>query len=265
MNTLKLYIRSSKMLLKGHMQYPFSFFAQTLGQIMMIGGELAAVLLIFDRFTALGRWSAGEILFFFGMMQSTFALVEFFGRGIAVFCTRVQNGSFDTILLRPRNTLVQVICSEMDPRRMGGVLVGIGAMVMAGNILALQWTGLKVLCLAIAFVGSIALVMGLFLVEAVMGFFSVKSIEVINILTYGGRAACQYPVDIYPKPLKALFLYVAPFALTLHMPVSYVLGTSLFGEAALVPFIAPFAGVGFFCLMLLLWKIGVRHYRSTGS
>lgn len=265
MDTLKYCLHASRMLLKSHLQYPSSFFWHTVAMAAMTGGDLCTVLLLFGRFTSLGKWNAGEILMFFAMMQVTFSLVEWFGRGISSFGSLVRSGGFDTVLLRPRGLLTQVLCSQMDPRRLGSVLVGLAALYMATRLTGLVWTPLKLLCAFLSMAGTFALLLGLFLIEAVLCIFSVKSIEMVNILTYGGRSTCQYPIDIYPRPVRFLFMFIAPFALTTHIPVAYLLDKPLIGEAAWVAFVSPISGFAVLALMLLVWRLGVRKYRSTGS
>lgn len=265
MDTLRFGLHSSRMLLKSHLQYPGSFFWHTVAMAAMTGGELGAVLLLFGRFGALGQWSGGEILLFFGMMQFAFSMVEWFGRGISSFSPMVQSGGFDTVLLRPRGAFVQVLFGQMDPRRLGSALVGLAAMAMATHLTGLVWTTPKIACICIALAGTFALLLGLFLIEAVLCIFSVKSIEVINILTYGGRTACQYPIDIYPRPMRALFLFIAPFGLTLHLPAAYILDKPFLGEVPWMAFASPLSGFAILGLMLLVWRMGVRKYRSTGS
>ena len=85
------------------------------------------------------------------------------------------------------------------------------------------------------------------------------------MLTYGGRQTCQYPVDLYPSPLKTLFTWVAPFALCMHLPVSYLLGKPLFRATIALVAASPLTGFAFFGIMTQVWRLGVRHYRSTGS
>ncbi len=74
MNTLKLYLRSVQMLMKSRLQYPVSFFLQTLAQLVMEAGEMMAVLLLIDRFGSMKDWSGGDLLVFFGIMSITFYL-----------------------------------------------------------------------------------------------------------------------------------------------------------------------------------------------
>ena len=262
---MKYVIHAVKMLFKSAMQYRASLLMQVIAQFVMTGGEMLAVVVLLSRFQVVGRWGAGEIMFFFGVMQATFALTELLGRGVTAFTGFVQRGDFDALILRPRPLLLQVMLSQLDPRRLGSFLVGVIAVLVAGARLNIQWTAMKVLLLTEVVLGSMLLLLGLFLVEATMSFFSVKSIEMVNILTYGGRSACQYPVDVYPGVLRFLFTYLAPFAMCMHWPVSWILGAPMTTLPVWAYFLTPLAGAVFFAVMVKVWYIGVKHYRSTGS
>ena len=255
-----------RMLIKSAAQYRTSFIMQTLAQFVMAAGEFLAVVVLMARFTTLGQWTAEEIMLFWGVMQLTFAFCEFLGRGISNFSYYVGSGEFDTMLLRPKPLLVQMICARSDPRRAGVIVVGLAAIVAASLRLHLVWTVQKAVLLLLACTGTFFLLMGLFLIEATFSFFSVRSIEMVNVLTYGGRSACEYPVDVYPKPLRLLFTFVAPFALCMHLPVSHLLGKPLFDLPMWCVYLAPMAGPVFFVLMACVWRFfGAQHYRSTGT
>ena len=266
MDTLKLYFKSMGMLIKSQLQYPASFFMQTLAQLVMEGGELLAVFLIVDRFGRLGRWTPGDLYFFFGLMSVTFYLTEFLGRGVTgAFPGMVRSGQLDTLLLRPRGVLTQVLCSAIDPRRITCIAVGTTAMIVGSRMSAVEWTFLKALALGESILLGMLLILGLFLIEAVFTIHSVKSVELVNALTYGGRSACQYPIDIFPRPLRLLFTVAAPFALTLHVPAAYILGKPLYGWPDWTAFVTPLAGAALFLVMYLVFQKAMRFYRSTGS
>ena len=266
MNTLYLYIRSMGMLLKSHLQYPASFFMQTLAQLVMEGGEMMAVILIIDRFNNLNQWTGGDLFIFFGIMSVSFYLTEFFGRGVTgEFPSLVRSGKLDTLLLRPRGILTQVLCSAIDPRRITCIAVGVAAIIMGSMITGLHWTFLKVLVLAESILMSCMLILGLFLIEALFCIHSVKSVELVNALTYGGRSACQYPIDTYPRPLRILFTVIAPFALTMHVPAAWILDKPLYGWPTWTVFVTPLSGAVVLTVMVLLFHRGIRFYRSTGS
>ena len=266
MDGIRIYIRSMRMLLKSHMQYPASFVMQTVAQLVMMSGELLAVLLVIDRFDSLNQWSGGDIMVFFGVMTISFYLTEFFGRGLTGnFSALIRSGQLDTFFLRPRGILTQVLLSAIDPRRISCIAVGVAALWMGCARSAVEWTPLKALALAEAVLLGSMLILGLFMIEAIFAVHSVKSIEVVNVLTYGGQSACKYPIDIYPTPLRAVFTIVAPFSLTMHAPVSYFLGKTLFGWPAWAAFVCPLAGAAFFGIMYLLFRRALTFYRSTGS
>ena len=266
MNTLKLYFRSMVMLLKSQMQYPASFLMQTVAQLVMESGEMLAVILIVDRFDSLNQWMPGDLYFFFGMMSVTFYLTECFGRGITgAFPAMVRSGQLDTLLLRPRGVLNQVLCSAIDPRRIACIAVGTTALTLGSRMAAVEWTVPKALALGEAVLMGMLLVLGLFMVEAVFCIHSIKSVELVNALTYGGRSACQYPIDIYPRPLRLLFSIAAPFSLTLHVPGAYILGKPLYGWPAWTAFVTPLAGAALFLAMYLVFQKAMTFYRSTGS
>ena len=266
MDTVKLYCRSMAMLLKSQLQYPASFLMQTLAQLVMEAGEFMAVILIVDRFDRLHQWLPGDLYFFFGVMSVTFYLTEILGRGVTgAFPGMVRSGELDTLLLRPRGVMTQVLCSAIDPRRVACVAVGAAALAIGSRMSAVNWTAGKALLLGESILLGILLILGLFLIEAVLCVYSVKSIELVNAITYGGRSACQYPIDVFARPLRIFFTVVAPFALVMHVPAAYILGKPLYGWPAWTAFVCPLSGAAVFAVMYCVFRRAMRHYRSTGS
>ena len=266
MDTIRLYLHSMRMLIRSQLQYPLSFFMQTLAQLVMEGGEMMAVILLVDRFERLNRWEGGDLYFFFGLMAVTFYLTECFGRGITGnFPYLVRTGQLDTFLLRPRGVMTQAMCSAADPRRITCIAVGAAALAIGSRMSRIQWSAAKVLLMAEAVACGSILILGLFTIEAIFSIYSVKSIELVNALTYGGRSACEYPIDTYPRPLRVLFTVLAPFALTLHVPGSVILGKPLFDWPGWAVWLSPLSGIVFFALIWICFQKAMRHYRSTGS
>ena len=175
----------------------------------------------------------------------------------------MHSGEFDTCWPAP-GLFVQVICARLDPRRLGGILVGLCALALAAAGQPIAWSWGKALLLLVSCLGSALLLLGLFLIEATVSFFSVKSIEMVNVLTYGGAPPASIR-RIFTPPLRLLFTFVAPFALCMHLPVSWVLDKPLWGASYGAALLAPLAGAVFFGVMVRVWYWGVRHYRSTGS
>ncbi len=266
MNTVKLYLRSMAMFIRCQLQYPASFLLQTLAQLIMEGGEMLAVILIIDRFDRLHQWEAGDLFFFFGLMSVTFYLTECFGRGLTgEFPSMVRTGRLDTLLLRPRGILTQVLCSAADPRRISCIAVGVAALAVGSGLSAIRWTLWKAVLLAESILFGTVLILGLFMIEAIFCIYSVKSVELVNALTYGGRSACEYPVTVYPRPLRVLFSTLAPFALVLQVPAGFILGKPLWAWPLWTAFACPLSGILVFGIIFFFFHRALRFYRSTGS
>ncbi len=266
MNTVKLYLRSMAMFIRCQLQYPASFLLQTLAQLIMEGGEMLAVILIIDRFDRLHQWEAGDLFFFFGLMSVTFYLTECFGRGLTgEFPSMVRTGRLDTLLLRPRGILTQVLCSAADPRRISCIAVGVAALAVGSGLSAIRWTLWKAVLLAESILFGVVLILGLFMIEAIFCIYSVKSVELVNALTYGGRSACEYPVTVYPRPLRVLFSTLAPFALVLQVPAGFILGKPLWAWPLWTAFACPLSGILVFGIIFFFFHRALRFYRSTGS
>ena len=71
---------------------------------------------------------------------------------------------------------------------------------------------------------------------------------------------------LVPSIVFLVFTFVIPVGLCLQFPVCRVLGKPLGGvNIGSWVWLTPLAGPCFLGLMGLLWKWGLKHYRSTGS
>jgi ABC-2 type transport system permease protein len=76
----------------------------------------------------------------------------------------------------------------------------------------------------------------------------------------------QYPLSIYRTELRQFFTYVVPLATVTYFPVLAILGRSdPLGSSLTFQYVAPLFGLIFLLVCLQIWKVGVRHYHSTGS
>ena len=108
------------------------------------------------------------------------------------------------------------------------------------------------------------LFLGLLLLQASACFWTLESLEVFNILTYGGIQAAAYPLDIYKKWLRDFVLYIVPLGSRNYLPSAVLFGKDL-PFPAWSAYLAPLAGAAFLALGVLAWRAGVRSYRSSGS
>ena len=268
MLTLRLYSKLVGVRVRSQMQYRVSFVVDTLGAALAIFVEFITLALVLSRFGTIGGWTLGEIAFLYGLAEGAFGAMDMFFSGFdpSTFAVHVQRGTFDQFLLRPLGLPLQLFTSEFVLRRVGRILNGLLIWAFALSITPVYWTPLKLLYLPVVFVSTVLFFGGLFVAGAAICFWTVESIEVINIFTYGGTTMMSYPMHIYDQWMQRFFLFVIPSGLLVYYPALFFLDKpDPLGLPPFAPFLAPFAGAGTLLVAFALWWLGVRHYTSTGT
>lgn len=179
-----------------------------------------------------------------------------------MFSQLVSQGEFDRVLVRPRNTVLQVLGARFEFSRIGRFVLSLTILVVALIRLDLQmnlWRGLTLLLMVVC--GALIFA-GIFMLAATLCFWTIQGIEVANIFTDGGREMAQYPLNIYPKGFMWFFTFVIPFGTVNYLPLRWLLGRS--GSQAWHA-VTPLLGLLFLIPCVLLWRYGVKKYQSAGS
>jgi len=260
---MKLYFKYMVLLFKAQMQYRASFLFLTLGQCLTPFTAFAGLYFMFDRFGQLKGWELHEVLLCFAVTMITFSITEIFARGFDTFSSLVVSGDFDRLLVRPRSTVVQVLGSRFEFARIGRLILSTGVLVWAAIHVNVDWTLLKIVSLLLMVASGVVIFTGIFIVAASVSFWTVQGLEIANIFTDGGREMTQYPLSIYRTWVRRFFTFVIPFGCFNYLPLMFILGRT--EGSGIVYALSPLAGFLFLIPCLIVWRIGVRHYRSTGS
>ncbi len=255
-----LYLKYLKMIIRSQLQYPLSFGFLVFGQFLVSFSAFLSVYLLFMRFETIGGYSFSEVAICYAVIGIAFSLTECFARGFDAFSSLVKSGGFDRILLRPQNEILQILGSRFELTRLGRVVQSVIVMVMAIGLSDVVWTVPKALTLAFMIIGGIGIFTGVFILGATVSFFTVEGIEIINILTDGGREIASYPLNIYNKWVTRFFTFIIPFGCINYLPLMYITGRINENYTLL-----PLVGLLYILPCLLVWRYGVSKYRSTGS
>jgi ABC-2 type transport system permease protein len=267
-HTLHLYLRLISIQIRSQLQYPVSFWLDVVGTGVSLATFFVSLALILQRFGNLGGWTIGEIAFLFGLLETSFGLMDmvFGGFDPANFGRRVRRGTFDQLLLRPVNITVQVLGDDFILRRLGRIAQGAVIFVIALNTTTIHWTLGKMLYLPLVILGIVLFFGGLFIIGSTITFWTVESIEVMNIFTYGSSELISYPMHIYPDWLRSFFTFIIPAALLNYYPALYFLDKAdPLGMPPFMRYLSPLAGLLVLLVALLFWRFGIRHYQSTGT
>jgi ABC-2 type transport system permease protein len=259
-----MYARYIGVSIRSQMQYRASFMLFTIASFLGTGIEFLSIWVLFDRFGNLQGWRMAEVALFYGMAHVAFAVTEGVTRGLDVFHLMVKSGDFDRLLLRPRTTLLQLLGQELQLMRLGRLLQGLAVLLWAGGALDVSWSLPRLALLIGTIAGAACMFGGLIIIQATLAFWTTESLEVVNCATYGGVYAAEYPLAIYRRWFRRFFTFVVPLACVCYLPGLAILGR-VEGPRLVWHCLSPLAGVVFLAAAVQLWKLGVRHYRSTGS
>ena len=267
-SVLDVYRRLLGAQIRGQMQYRVAFWLDLWATALIVLFEFGSVALVLQRFEHIQGWTIGEVAFLYGLVEIAFGTMDmiFSGFDPGRFGRHVRRGTFDQLLLRPAPITVQVLGNEFLLRRLGRIAVGSGIFILGLQRTAVAWTAVKLLYLPWVVVGMICFFGGLFIIGATITFWTVESIEVMNILTYGGSFTISYPMSIYRDWMRRFFTYFVPAIFLNYYPALYFLDKpDPFGLPAFAPFLSPLVGMGTLALALAFWRFGVKHYQSTGT
>jgi len=263
-----LYFRLISIQVRSQMQYRFSFWMEVLSTMLLNGSYFLALYLVLQQFETIAGWRLGEVAFLAGMVELSFALMDMFFSGFDpdAFSPFVWKGSFDQLLLRPLPITFQVLSSRFVLRRLGRIMEGLVIFIFALILTDVPWSALKIVYLFMVLISQVIVYGALFMVGSTLTFWTVKPIEAVNIVTYGGTEMMTYPMNIYPLWLRRFFTYILPFIFMNYYPALFFLGKAdPLGFPVFAPFLAPFAALVVMFLSFKFWKFGLRHYQGTGS
>lgn len=262
----RLYRRYVAAQVRAQLQYPAAFALQVAGTLLITAVEFVGVWALLRRFGNVRGWELPEVAILYGLVMLGFSTAEMVGRGFDMFYRQVRGGDFDRLLLRPRNTVLQVAGAEFAFARLGRWLQAAVILTWGLAAAAIPWTPARALLLVETAAAVTVLFLGVFVATAAITFWTIQSLEVFAIVTNGAVDAGSYPATVYRGFLRRFLFYVVPVATVTYFPVAALLGRpDPLGTPPWFGWAAPAAAPLFLAAALLLWHLGVRHYSSTGS
>lgn len=263
---LGLYARLIGAHVRGQMQYRVSFVLALLGSTVGTAIEFGAILVLFSRMPAIAGWTLWQVALLYAIAETSFASAELVGSALDDFQVRVALGTFDRVLTRPRGAFFQVLAEDLALRRLGRVLQGVVVLAVAMHKVDVTWSGDKLLVLGVGLACGIAIFFSVFVLAASFCFWSIEGKEATHVFSYGGVTLVEYPIDIYADWLKRFVTFLLPLAFVSYYPALYVLDRSdPLGLPGWARLLSPAAAAVLATAASLAWRLGVRHYQSTGS
>lgn len=258
---IKLYFKYFSIQVKALLEYKKSFTFSIIGQIISSFFSLLSIYFLFDKFGNIEGFTFNNILICFVVAYVGFSVSECFFRGFDHFEKMISNGEFDRILTRPRGLMFQVLASKIEFEKMGrtvsAIIVLILLLITKNELIRLD----RIFTIITMIGGSIVIYSSLYVLKGGICFFTTQSLEIMNIFSDGSRDLTQYPLSIYHKYVQKFFTYILPLAFVNYFPLLYVIGRT----QNKLYMLSPIVSVVFVIPCYIVWRTGVRKYKSTGS
>lgn len=264
--TLYVYRRLVGARLRSDMQYRTSFVLFLVGQIFVGAADFLAIAVIFGRVDSLGGWSVGEVAFLFGMSSLAFGVGDIFISQVELAAQHIKAGTFDAFLVRPIGALWQLSAFEFATRRVGRMVQPVVVLAIALSRLDVHWTPAHVALIPMTLVVGVAIYGSIWVLTSSLSFWTVETQELANSFTYGGNTLTSYPIDVFSGVLRRIVIFVVPIAFVAYFPAVVLFDKPMpFDLPRWVAWLGPFVAALLVGLARAVWRLALRHYRSTGS
>ncbi len=266
MQTALLYARLVRAQVRSQTQYRASFVLDLASSGMLLVLDVGAILVLFRVTPALGGYSVREVLVMVGLGSCAFSTADMAVGNVERLRVYVRTGLLDAVLTRPLSSLGQLVALDFSARRTGRTIQAIVLLAVSVIVAGVDWTPARVAMVVLAPVCGAVFFASVYVAGATVAFWFIESGELANAFTYGGRDFTTYPVTVYGGWFRRIFAYGLGFAFVSYYPGLVLLGRpDPLGAPRQIAWLAPLVAALAAVAASLVWRTGVRHYRSTGS
>ena len=247
---------------KMRLAYRMDFVVDTLAVSFSMVIQLSVLSVLFSKIRALDGWSFEEVLFIYGFSLLPLGLFNLISVNFYGFADKyIIGGKFDRVLLRPVNTLVQVMFESFNVSGLNEIILGSAVMIYTGMKLGLDLSIRDIMVLVLLAPSAALVYTGVFLAITSVSFWYEDKMglapPVYNIIRFS-----RYPMTIYSLPVRVFLTFVLPFAWVAFYPATWFVGDNQESWMALVT--VP-VGLIVFTGAVVIWHRGAAKYTSTGS
>jgi ABC-2 type transport system permease protein len=252
--------------LRSQTSYRGSFLVELAASAILTVVDLLTVVVLFHVSGVLGGFTLATGLLMASIANLGFSLASLVVGNVDNLRQGIRTGQLDALLVRPLGLLRQLLASDFELRRIGRVLQGVVAVVVAVLVADLHWSWRTPVLLLIAPIAAAVFFCAVYVIAGSVTFWWIDSGEFANSFTDGGRELVTYPITVYGELFRRLFAFGLGFAFVVYYPVLLLTGLrDPLGLPTWVGWLSPPAAAAAAGIAAVVWRSGIRHYRSTGS
>lgn len=247
---------------KVRLEYKADFFIAFFSSMAATVLGFGFVLVLFTKIPKLQDWSFYEILFLYGFSLIPLGFFNVVSWNLYQFGDiYIIQGKFDRIMLRPVDTLFQVLFEKFRLESLQEVITGSVVVAISVKHLHVPWPASDYLWFILMVASGALIYLAVFLMLTAVSFWFEDRVGIVppvfNMLTFG-----RYPLTIYNVFIQFMLSWIIPFGFASFYPTTHFLGRTSFNTYF---YLVPVVAASFFMLALIVWNRGVENYSSTGS
>ena len=234
--------------------------------IVYHGVALGALYVTMEEFPSMNGWSFTDMFFLYALWMAGHELHNTLFFNVVSVPDYVREGRFDRFLVRPLDTLFQVLTvpSQTMP---DSLILAIATLCAAIGVAHVHVDAGLVAGVTFVVIGGALIDLGISLVVATIAFWFVRVDTLRWVVMSLEQDFTRYPISIYARGVRVILAFVFPFAFMNYFPATYFLQkaeTGLHLNPA-VGLLTPVIGLAWFGAAYAFWRFGLRHYQGTGS
>lgn len=248
------------------LEYRANFVMWFVFTIAYHGVALAALYVTMRQFPSMNGWSFREMFFLYALWMTGHELHNVLFFNVVTVPDFVREGRFDRFLVRPLDTLFQVLTvpAQISP---DGLFLAIVTLAAAVKVVHVRVDAVFAVMAPLVVGGGALIDLGISLAIATISFWFVRVDTLRWVVMSLEQDFTRYPISIYTRGVRIVLAFVFPFAFMNYFPATYFLGKA---DGALqlnpaVGLLTPLIGVAWFVVSYAFWRVGLRHYQGTGS
>lgn len=263
---LTAYVQYWRINLLTMLEYRANFIMWFFFTIAYHGVALAALFVTMRQFPSMNGWDFRQMFFLYALWMTGHELHNVLFFNVVSVPDYVREGQFDRFLVRPFDTLFQVLTvpAQLSPDGIILAIVTLAAATAAAHV-RIDWVFALFVPLVVA--GGALIDLGISLVVATISFWFIRVDTLRWVVMSLEQDFTRYPISIYTRGVRVVLAFVLPFAFMNYFPAIYFLGKTETGLhlSPVVGLWTPAIGLAWVAVAYAFWRIGLRHYQGTGS
>ena len=248
------------------LEYRANFIMWFVFTIVYHGVALGALFVTMERFPSMNGWNFRDVFFLYALWMCGHELHNTLFFTVVSVPEYVREGRFDRFLVRPLDTLFQVLTvpQQIVP---DGLILGIATLAVATHVVGVRVDWVFALFAPAIVFGGALIDLGISLAIATCSFWFVRVDTLRWVVMSLEQDFTRYPISIYGRGVQIVLAFVLPFAFMNYFPATYFLQKAETGLNLnpAVGLLTPIIGLAWLGAAYAFWIFGLRHYQGTGS